>query len=109
MAIADQNTKCRLTRAMASAKEGLVLSYHAAVRGAMPPRCSIRISAASVTTLNRPKSAGVTKVWAHDFRSIEAAELELEPLTVLVGPNASGKRLVQGCVLAQFGDDDNRL
>lgn len=33
----------------------------------------------------------ITKVWAHDFRSIEAAELELEPLTVLVGPNASGK------------------
>ena len=56
--------RCRLTRAMASAKEGLVLSYHAAVRGAMPPRCSIRISAASVTTLNRPKSAGVVRAMA---------------------------------------------
>ena len=50
--------------AMASAKEGLVLSYHAAVRGAMAPRCSIRISAASVTTLNRPKSAGVVRAMA---------------------------------------------
>ena len=50
--------------AMASAKEGLVLSYHAAVRGAMAPRCSIRTSAASVTTLNRPKSAGVVRAMA---------------------------------------------
>ena len=33
----------------------------------------------------------ITKVWAKNFRSIEFAELELEPLTVLVGPNASGK------------------
>ena len=56
--------RCRLTRAMASAKEGLVLSYYAAVRGAMAPRCSIRISAASVTTLNRPKSAGVVRAMA---------------------------------------------
>ena len=31
------------------------------------------------------------KVWAKNFRSIEYAELELDPLTVLVGPNASGK------------------
>ena len=61
--------RCRLTRAMASAKEGLVLSYHAAVRGAMPPRCSIRISAASVTTLNRPKSAGVVRAMAR-FRPL---------------------------------------
>ena len=34
----------------------------------------------------------ITKVWAKNFRSIEYAELELDPLTVLVGPNASGKR-----------------
>ena len=33
----------------------------------------------------------LTKVWAKNFRSIEYAELELGPLTVLVGPNASGK------------------
>ena len=33
----------------------------------------------------------ITKVWARHFRSIETAELELEPLTVLVGPNAAGK------------------
>ena len=33
----------------------------------------------------------ITKVWAKNFRSIESAELELDPLTVLVGPNASGK------------------
>lgn len=33
----------------------------------------------------------ITKVWAKNFRSIEYAELELDPLTVLVGPNASGK------------------
>jgi predicted ATPase len=30
-------------------------------------------------------------VWAKNFRSIEFAEMELSPLTVLVGPNASGK------------------
>ena len=33
----------------------------------------------------------ITRVWARNFRSIEYAELELGPLTVLVGPNASGK------------------
>ena len=33
----------------------------------------------------------ITKVWARNFRSIEYAELELDPLTMLVGPNASGK------------------
>ncbi len=33
----------------------------------------------------------ITKVWAKNFRSIEYAELELDPLTVLAGPNASGK------------------
>ena len=33
----------------------------------------------------------ITKVWAKNFRSIESAELQMEPLTVLVGPNASGK------------------
>ena len=33
----------------------------------------------------------LTKIWARNFRSIESLELELAPLTVLVGPNASGK------------------
>ena len=33
----------------------------------------------------------ISKVWANNFRSIESAELELDPLTVLVGPNAAGK------------------
>ena len=33
----------------------------------------------------------ITRVWARNFRSIEHAELELGRLTVLVGPNASGK------------------
>ncbi len=33
----------------------------------------------------------ITKLWAKNFRSIGSAELELDPLTVLVGPNASGK------------------
>ena len=33
----------------------------------------------------------IVRVWAKNFRSIEYAELQLGPLTVLVGPNASGK------------------
>ena len=33
----------------------------------------------------------ISKVWARNFRSIESAELQLGALTVLVGPNASGK------------------
>ena len=37
---------------------------------------------------SRPR---IVHVWAKNFRSIESAELELGPLTVLVGPNASGK------------------
>ena len=37
---------------------------------------------------SRPR---IAKVWAKNFRSIESAELEFGPLTVLVGPNASGK------------------
>ena len=39
-------------------------------------------------TVDRP---AITKIWAKNFRSIEYAELELGALTVLVGPNASGK------------------
>ena len=45
----------------------------------------------------------ITKVWARNFRSIEFAELELGPLTVLVGPNASGKSNLMD-VLAFLGD-----
>ena len=41
-----------------------------------------------VDSESRPR---IAKVWANNFRSIESAELELGPLTVLVGPNASGK------------------
>jgi len=37
---------------------------------------------------NRPK---ISKIWAKNFRSIESFEMYLDPLTVLVGPNASGK------------------
>ncbi len=33
----------------------------------------------------------ISKIWAKNFRSIENFEMELDPLTVLVGPNASGK------------------
>ena len=43
-----------------------------------------------MATESKPRPT-ITKVWAKNFRSIEYAELELGPLTVLVGPNASGK------------------
>ena len=33
----------------------------------------------------------ITKVWAKNFRSIADASVDLDGLTVLVGPNASGK------------------
>ncbi|MBI2872644.1 MAG: AAA family ATPase [Chloroflexi bacterium] len=33
----------------------------------------------------------ITRVWARNFRSLGKVEMELAPLTVLVGPNASGK------------------
>ena len=33
----------------------------------------------------------VTKVWARNFRSIAEMSFELDRLTVLAGPNASGK------------------
>ena len=45
----------------------------------------------------------ITKVWAKNFRSIEFAELELNPLTVLVGPNASGKSNLMD-ILGFLGD-----
>lgn len=36
----------------------------------------------------------ITRVWARNFRSIADVSVELGPLTVLVGPNASGKSTV---------------
>ena len=36
-------------------------------------------------------SPQVIRAWARNYRSISEAEIELDPLTVLVGPNASGK------------------
>ena len=33
----------------------------------------------------------ISNVWAKNFRSIAEASIDLEPITVLVGPNASGK------------------
>ncbi len=45
----------------------------------------------------------IAKVWARNFRSIEFAELELDPLTVLVGPNASGKSNLMD-ILGFLGD-----
>ena len=45
----------------------------------------------------------ITRVWARNFRSIEYAELELGPLTVLAGPNASGKSNLMD-VLTFLGD-----
>ena len=54
----------RLTSAMASANEGLVLSYHAVERAVSLPSCPISTSAASVTTLNSPNSAGVVRAIA---------------------------------------------
>ena len=33
----------------------------------------------------------IIRAWARNYRSISEGEIELDPLTVLVGPNASGK------------------
>lgn len=33
----------------------------------------------------------ITKIWAENYKSIQSLELEIAALTVLVGPNASGK------------------
>ena len=37
------------------------------------------------------KPPRISKIWARNFKSIDHLELDLSPLTVLVGPNASGK------------------
>ena len=39
----------------------------------------------------RPHGFQIEKVWAKNFRSIADTTLDLGPITVLVGPNASGK------------------
>lgn len=44
----------------------------------------------------------IKKIRIEDFRCIRELEMDLEPLTVLVGPNASGK----STVLAALGADD---
>ena len=38
-----------------------------------------------------PDRPRISKVWARNFKSMEDLVLDLSPLTVLVGPNASGK------------------
>ena len=35
----------------------------------------------------------IKKIWLHNYGPFEHAEFELEPLTVIVGPNASGKSI----------------
>ena len=42
------------------------------------------------SNVNEP-NLSLTRIWARNFKSIRDLNLELGPLTVLVGPNASGK------------------
>jgi predicted ATPase len=35
----------------------------------------------------------IKKIWLHNYGPFEHVELALEPLTVIVGPNASGKSI----------------
>ena len=44
-----------------------------------------------MSMFNRPRRFQITKIWARNFRSIADASLNLGQVTVLVGPNASGK------------------
>ena len=44
-----------------------------------------------MSTFYRPRRFQITKIWARNFRSIADASLNLDQVTVLVGPNASGK------------------
>ena len=44
-----------------------------------------------MSTSQRRRRFQITRVWAKNFRSIAEVSLDLEPITVLVGPNASGK------------------
>ena len=40
---------------------------------------------------HKEKIPRITKIWASNYKSIKSLELEISPLTVLVGPNSSGK------------------
>ena len=42
-------------------------------------------------TNGRDSTFRLTRIWARNFKSIRELDLEIGPLTVLVGPNASGK------------------
>ncbi len=44
-----------------------------------------------MVTSQRARRFTIDRVWAKNFRSIADASLELDPITLLVGPNASGK------------------
>ena len=49
------------------------------------------MSATQNQTNGNDSTFRLTRVWARNFKSIRNLDLELDPLTVLVGPNASGK------------------
>lgn len=53
------------------------------------------MSSYTAECMSRPSSPrctfGITRVYARNFRSIASTRIELDALTVLVGPNASGK------------------
>ena len=49
------------------------------------------MSATQNQTNGNDSTFRLTRVWARNFKSIRNLDLELGPLTVLVGPNASGK------------------
>lgn len=49
------------------------------------------MSAMQNQTNGKDSDFRLTRIWARNFKSIRNLDLELGPLTVLVGPNASGK------------------
>ena len=49
------------------------------------------MSAIQNQTIGTKSNVRLTRIWARNFKSIRDLNLELGPLTVLVGPNASGK------------------
>ena len=49
------------------------------------------MSATQNQTFGTKSHVRLTRIWARNFKSIRELDLELGPLTVLVGPNASGK------------------
>ena len=52
------------------------------------------------------KPPRISRIWARNFKSIDHLELDLSPLTVLVGPNASGKSNIAD--IAKFVSDSVR-